>query len=195
MPFQCSVCTDPTKRAWIAERLRLGDSPNVIERLSRQPMAADMGIRPIKYETILRHVRHMDRPRVEVIDAGPALVLEANPTSPVERRPTPTPSKAKVVTEFTPGQPIDVATIVQRKAVEGIERGDLMVTTAHGLQAQKMIDTREDKRKDRELAVNIARLLSGSVGIPGHLVVRDVTPPTLPDDYVPSLPGAPGDPS
>jgi hypothetical protein len=188
MPFQCSICTDPPRRLWLAEQLRMGLKPNAIEPLSRTPAVADMGIRPIKYETILRHLRHVTGDTVETIDSGPALVMEAKPT-PSAQRPRSLPA---VVTEFTPGQPFDVASIVQQKAAEGISRGELLVTTAHGLQAQKMIDTREDKRKDRELAVNIARLLSGSVGVPKRLVVIEAQTSEVPEDYVPSLPGSDG---
>jgi hypothetical protein len=189
MPFQCSICTDATKRAFVAERVHQGLTATQIERDTRLPMAADMGIKPVKYETILKHIRHTDdRPLVDVSGGKPPLTLEATPSKTLAPHRPPRAAKAAPVTEFTPGGAVDIATIVQRKAAEGIEKGHLMVTTAHGLQAQKMLDTREDKRKDRELAVNIARLLSGSAGIPAHLIVKDVTPQDVPEDYVPSLP-------
>jgi hypothetical protein len=181
MRFRCSICTDEARRLFVAEHIHLGESSYRIEKSARLPDAQDRGVRPMKYETILRHVKHMNQRPMAAMGDGTPLVMEAVPTSVAPKPP-------KVVTEFTPGGPVDVAAIVQRKVATGLEKGELPVTTAHGLQAQKMIDTREDKRKDRELAVNIARLLSGSMGIPKRLIVKDVTPQDVPDDYVPSLP-------
>jgi hypothetical protein len=166
----CSICTDPKRNAFVTEHLRLGRTANAIEALSRAPAASDMGLSPIRYETVLKHVRHgfEERPVAPEEPAVPAVY---------ER----TPANVKPVTT-------DVATLVAQKATEGLQDGSLRVTTAHGLQAQRMLDAREDRRQDRQLAIALAKMLSGQSAVPGHLIVRNVTPPsTSEDDFAPGL--------
>jgi hypothetical protein len=57
----------------------------------------------------------------------------------------------------------DFATLIQKRAMQLLEAGEIRVTAAHGLQAQALIDRRAEKAADRDLAVNIARLLSGAI--------------------------------
>ena len=57
----------------------------------------------------------------------------------------------------------DFAILVQRKATEMLEAGTLRVTATHGLQAQALLDKRAEKAADRDVALNIARLLSGAM--------------------------------
>lgn len=57
----------------------------------------------------------------------------------------------------------DFATLIRARAVELLEKGEIRVTAAHGLQAQALIDRRAEKAADRDLTVNIARLLSGAI--------------------------------
>jgi hypothetical protein len=58
---------------------------------------------------------------------------------------------------------VDFATMVQKRATELLQSGDLRVTAQHGLTAQALIDRRAEKAADRDLALNMARLLSGSM--------------------------------
>jgi hypothetical protein len=78
---------------------------------------------------------------------------------------------------------IDFATMVQQRAVELLAAGDLRVTTQHGLQAQALLDRRAEKQADRDIAINIARLLSGALSMPPGTVIEgrlvDVTPDGL----------------
>jgi hypothetical protein len=69
----------------------------------------------------------------------------------------------------------DFASVVQRKAMELLEKGELRVTATHGLQAQGLMDRRVERAADRDLAFNIARLLSGAI-IQTPANVIDVTP-------------------
>jgi hypothetical protein len=57
----------------------------------------------------------------------------------------------------------DFATLIRERAVELLAAGEIRVTAAHGLQAQALIDRRAEKAADRDLTINIARLLSGSI--------------------------------
>jgi hypothetical protein len=78
---------------------------------------------------------------------------------------------------------IDFATMVQNRAVELLRTGDLRVTTQHGLQAQALLDRRAEKAADRDLALNMARLLSGAVIMtPMHVIEGRVIEPRQLDD-------------
>lgn len=74
----------------------------------------------------------------------------------------------------------DVATGIQRAALEALSRGELRVTAANALKAQEMIDRRAEKAADRELALVLARILTSQAEPPTHLIdpdiIIDVTP-------------------
>ena len=84
---------------------------------------------------------------------------------------------------------VDFATLVQKRAAEMLADGQLRVTASHGLQAQALLDRRAEKAADRDLAVNMARLLSGSIIMTPFEVIEsrviDVTPPELGDGLAP----------
>jgi hypothetical protein len=112
----------------------------------------------MKRETILAHRRICldNDPRAAIDEAGVMKVAAAEPVG---------------VTE----QQRDFASVVQQRALDLLEKGELRVTATHGLQAQALIDRRVEKAADRDLAVNIARLLSGAM-VPVPQTVIDVTP-------------------
>jgi len=56
----------------------------------------------------------------------------------------------------------DLAELVRDDVRRRVEDGDLHPTVQQGLIAQQMIDRREERAQDRELAMGLARLLSGS---------------------------------
>lgn len=66
----------------------------------------------------------------------------------------------------------DFATLVQERALTLLESGDLRVTTQHGLQAQALLDRRLEKQADRDLAINMARLLSGAISMVPSTVIE-----------------------
>jgi hypothetical protein len=78
---------------------------------------------------------------------------------------------------------IDFATMVQKRASEMLAAGDLRVTASHGLQAQALLDRRAEKQADRDLSLNMARLLSGAIMMTPSEVIDgraiDVTPSLL----------------
>lgn len=88
----------------------------------------------------------------------------------------------------------DFAVLVQKQAVEALEAGSLRITAQHGLQAQALIDRRIEKQADRDLALNMARLLSGSIAMPPHTVIEgraiDVTALLAPPEVVEVIDGA-----
>lgn len=66
----------------------------------------------------------------------------------------------------------DFATLVQQRAVEALEAGNLRITAQHGLAAQALIDRRIEKAADRDLALNMARLLSGAITMTPQTVIE-----------------------
>ena len=85
---------------------------------------------------------------------------------------------------------VDFATMVQKRAVDMLKAGNLPVTTQHGLQAQALLDRRAEKQADRDLMLNMARLLSGAIVMTPQTVIEgrviDVTPVAeLPDGLAP----------
>ena len=73
---------------------------------------------------------------------------------------------------------VDFAVLVKRRAADLLRAGQLRVTAQHGLTAQALLDRRAEKSADRDLALNMARLLSGSVSMAPLTVIesRNVTP-------------------
>jgi hypothetical protein len=71
----------------------------------------------------------------------------------------------------------DFAILVQRRATEMLRDGQLRVTASHGLQAQALLDRRAEKQADRDLALNMARLLSGAITMTPYEIIegRNVT--------------------
>ena len=82
---------------------------------------------------------------------------------------------------------VDFAIMVQKRATELLRAGALKVTAQHGLQAQALLDRRLEKQADRDLALNMARLLSGSVQMVPMEVIegRAVEVLSLPDGLAP----------
>jgi hypothetical protein len=82
---------------------------------------------------------------------------------------------------------VDFAIMVQKRATELLAAGDLRVTAQHGLTAQALLDRRAEKAADRDLSINIARLLSGSLSMTPITVIegRVVEMPELPDGLAP----------
>jgi hypothetical protein len=70
----------------------------------------------------------------------------------------------------------DLARVVRDKAVERLGRGELKPTLRDGLAAQSLLDRREEKQKDRNFMLSLARLMSGSESETPDAVVIDVTP-------------------
>lgn len=70
---------------------------------------------------------------------------------------------------------IDFAELVKREATRKLRAGKLEVTATHGLQAQALIDKREDRAADRDLMLKLGRVFSGAVGYgpPADLVEGD----------------------
>jgi hypothetical protein len=81
---------------------------------------------------------------------------------------------------------IDFATLVQKRASALLAAGELRVTASHGLQAQALLDRRAEKAADRDLALNLARLLSGAIIMPPSQIIegRAVEVPLLAPDSV-----------
>jgi hypothetical protein len=68
----------------------------------------------------------------------------------------------------------DLAELVRDKTLADVKSGRLKPTLQHGLLAQSMIDKREERAADRQLAIKLAAMLGGMAPPPG--VILDVTP-------------------
>lgn len=62
----------------------------------------------------------------------------------------------------TTGLGEDFAKLVRDEAARQLREGKLKVTATHGLTAQGLLDRREERKADRDLMLNLARLLTGS---------------------------------
>ena len=124
----------------------------------------------IKRETIGNHVRLClggTKPLMDDITAQTIADMGRDATTPAE---------------------IDFASLVQKRAVQLLKTGDLRVTTTHGLQAQALLDRRLEKQADRDLALNMARLLSGAIQMTPITVIEsralEITDGLAPDAVV-----------
>jgi len=154
---RCPVCLSENRAAYHAMRAS-GAHFVAIEETSRK-----LG-RPIKRETISAHF--------QVCMKGKDLLGDLD-----------TKSMSEQVERLQQGGQTDFAIAVQQKATELLNAGALKVNASHGLAAQALLDRRAEKQADRDLMLNMARLLSGAVIItPGEVIegrVLDVTPDAL----------------
>jgi len=78
----------------------------------------------------------------------------------------------------------DLAELVRDKTLADVKSGKLKPTLQHGLMAQQMLDKRQERAADRQLAIRLAAMLGGGKA-PANVLV-DVTPRALqltePDD-------------
>jgi len=159
---RCSVCRHPKKsaiHALIASGMPYADIHTETQKLGL----------PVKRETIGKHVAICLGGTRPIIDDATAQDISD------ESR------EAKTQVE------VDFAIMVQKRATELLKSGDLRVTAQHGLTAQALIDRRLEKQADRDLALNMARLLSGAIIMTPYEVIegRNVTPPELGDGLAP----------
>jgi hypothetical protein len=158
---RCSVCKHPQKAMIHALIASKMTLQNI--HLETQRLGA-----PVKRETLGKHIRiclNGVKPEVlgqEIADAS---------------------KEAKTQAEM------DFATLVQKRATEMLQAGELRVTAQHGLTAQALLDRRAEKQADRDLAVNMARLLSGAISVVPSIVIEgrvvDVTPLEISDGLAP----------
>jgi hypothetical protein len=152
---RCSVCRHPKKsaiHALIASGMPYADIHTETQKLGL----------PVKRETIGKHVRLClggVKPTLDEATAQDISDESANARDQVS---------------------VDFAVMVQKRATELLKSGDLRVTAQHGLTAQALIDRRLEKQADRDLALNMARLLSGAIMMTPMTVIEgraiDVTP-------------------
>jgi hypothetical protein len=72
----------------------------------------------------------------------------------------------------------DLAELVRDKTLKDVQSGKLKPTLQHGLMAQQMLDKRQERAADRQLAIRLAAMLGGGL-TPDSVIVRDVTPRAL----------------
>jgi hypothetical protein len=132
MNTRCSICTSD-KAGTINSFLAAGRSANWIEGEMRR-----LG-QPTKGETVRRHhVKCLNE------DAKGTITRSAIKTGGAGMNPT------------------DFAEAVRAEAARLLADGDLKIRAEHGLSAQALIDRRAEKQADRQMMVEMARLLSGS---------------------------------
>jgi hypothetical protein len=148
---KCVICEDPVRRDFVANLHLRGYSFMRIEELSR----SDPDVPSMKRETIAKHL--------DVCVGAP------RDLSPTEKRSV----------QRSLDRQDDVASLVQQEVIAKLKAGEARVTVQHGLQAQALLDRREERAKDRELAINLARILHISPP-PPHLISAR---PVIEGDY------------
>ena len=68
----------------------------------------------------------------------------------------------------------DLAELVRDRTLADVKAGKLKPTLQHGLMAQQMIDKREERAADRQLAIKLARMLGGTDGATARAHARDL---------------------
>jgi len=61
----------------------------------------------------------------------------------------------------------DLASLVRDYTFSAIENGELLPTLSEGLRAQEILDRRQEKGADRDLAITLASILGGSIVVEG----------------------------
>lgn len=70
----------------------------------------------------------------------------------------------------------DLAKAVRDKAKERLDKGELKPNMRDGLQAQALLDRREEKQRDRNFMLSLARLTSGATHeVPESIVIEGET--------------------
>ena len=185
-PSACSICDDATRLSFVSRLLAQGYSSSRVEAASRTEEARERGVRPVKAETVARHKVH-----APTNEAAPPPSIISRPTDLMsEARNEAAESAARVsdqslVTKGSTSDPAvaDVAALVAAKGVEMLQSGTARVTVQHALQAQQMLDRREERRKDRELALTFARMMTAPQP-PARLVTVDAEPVIIEGEVV-----------
>lgn len=142
----CSICSNPTKAKLVNLLLSEGASYAAIEARSR---AENLGI---KRETVSKHHRFC------------VLLTGTDNERSVE-------SGALAAKAMATGDKADFARLVRDEAVRALNEGRLRVTTNDGLVAQAMLDKREERRQDRQLALRLAVIVAGSDNPPPKALI------------------------
>lgn len=146
---RCSICSKPDLFEWVERQLALGYPMAKIEEFSRQPGARDIGILPVKQETVSKHVKGCTARREVTKD----------------RRRTPPPVPQRVY-DLAAGAVAampqsDLATLIRDRVQKRIEDDpDIALSVKDGLKAQEMLDRRAEKAAGRELRLTLARLMT-----------------------------------
>jgi hypothetical protein len=152
---RCTVCKSEHRPQYHALKVA-GLTANAMEAESRK-----LG-KPIKAETFRRHF-------AECLDG-------MDPASDMSLAQQVDAAAAGAHTQAE----LDFASLVQKRAAQMLEAGELRVTASHGLQAQALLDRRAEKQADRDFSLNLARLMSGAVMMTPSEVIEgraiDVTP-------------------
>jgi hypothetical protein len=142
---RCSICASarlPQINTLIASGMTLIDISEEMRKTGK----------PIKRETIGKHFRFCLGSRRPVLDENVAQAV------------------ADAERGATTDAEIDFARMVQRRATQLLASGQMKVTASHGIAAQALLDRRAEKDADRNLALNLARLLSGAM-TPAPMVI------------------------
>lgn len=151
--MSCSIERSP-KVPEINAMLAAGLGLQTIERRLRADGVA------IKRETIKRHLERCLPPAV--VEVGHDETMPFVEPADVRRRRAESPD------------PRDFASLVHQRAYRALEADELRVSTRDGLAAQALLDRREERAKDRDFMIGLARLLSGGgQSAPRHLLPGD----------------------
>jgi hypothetical protein len=172
---RCSICYDPKRLNFVDNLLAQGKTVHAISEASRTYEAEERGVKPMKQDTIRRHLKvcptvpdELRRGNVRIAENGQS--FHVTPYIPRAETVVTVPAKSPPPA----GDSGDIAVLVRDAVKEKIEKEEVRLTVQHGLQAQAMIDRRIEKQKDRELAVRLAVVMTDAR--PPERVLKTVFP-------------------
>jgi hypothetical protein len=157
----CGICKgNPERRKFVNAELRAGTSQLEIERKSRS-----LGF-PVKRETVRHHLRTCVAQGIEDQPLAAIIKMPKGTPGPIGRPPIPT-------DHFTDLPATDdFALLVRDAAIQKLKAGELRIGTQDGLNAQNLLDRREEKKKDRDLLGQLGRLLAGQTSAPPPMIIE-----------------------
>lgn len=148
--MKCGICEGDQDRRVSIDRLIAAG------RSSTSVERSLKGLYPVKGETVTKHRRHW---------------LGVLPTADRD-------VYARIAKDQGPS--VDLAQLVVDEVRSSIEDGVLKPRIGDGLAAQRIVDHREERQQDRQMAIEMARLLSGG-GRAAPRAIIDVTHERLPE--------------
>jgi hypothetical protein len=135
------MCRYPEAGAYVRQRILEGASIKVIaSELTRRGKDGSFGYRTaVSPPTVKAHIdRH---------SAIAPMPTYMDPPSPRVDEPTVRDTR-------------DVASVIAQRSLEMLDAGEMRLTASHALQAQAILDRRQEKQRDRELLLVLARVLT-----------------------------------
>ena len=148
---ECPLCISEPAKEFFLKRLGQGAMLNVIAReMNYEPRRREWGLtnRKLKDDDLAEHQRIHEGDLPAIYGGAPSF------------------GGGSEVSLSGRTAENDVATAIQEQALEMLASGQMKLTASNALKAQQILDDRVDRHANRELAVALARILSGAMPPP-----------------------------